>query len=220
MCRGLDMLKKILLTLIIIFSGLSAFAAENYLNSVVIDNNDGETSIVLRSDEVAKVKREIESPDRIVINLKGIKQSPDINTLYKNTTKVKGLAIQSEKNNELKIYIEAPNISKSKIVFETPNSSPIAVTSAVSEGKAVWCVISIMFLLLAMRSAKNVKPRKQINSDINEVIKEREKAMYRNCHSEISPSMPSMNYRLKAYSKHVLKGETIRSYESRMATKV
>lgn len=219
MCRGMDMLKKILLTLIIIMSGVSAFAGENFLNSLVIDNNDGVTSIILRSDDVAKLKREIESPDKIVINLKGIKQSPDITTLYKNTTKIKGLAIQSEKNNELKIYIEAPAIAKANVVFETPNSAPITVSSVVGEGRVAWCIISIALLLMVMRSARNVRPKKAIKPNINEIIKEREKAMYRNFQKEVR-TLPSINYRLKSYSKHVLKGETIRSYESRMSTRV
>ena len=213
------MLKKILLTLIIILSGVSAFAGENFLNSLVIDNNDGVTSIILRSDDVAKLKREIESPDKIIINLKGIKQSPDITTLYKNTTKVNGLAIQSEKNNELKIYIEAPAIAKANVVFETPNSAPITVSSVVGEGRIAWSIISIALLLLIMRSAKNATPKKIIKPSINEIIKEREKAMYRNFQKEVK-TLPSINYRLNSYSKHVLKGETIRSYENRMSTRV
>lgn len=213
------MLKKFLLTLILILAGVSAYATDNFLNSVVVDNVDGETSIVLRADEIAKVKREIESPNKIVINLKGIKQSPDINTMYKNTTKVKGLAIQSEKNNELKIYIEAPEIAKANVVFDTPNSAPLTVSSVVSEGKVLWCIISICLLLMVMRSAKNAKPKVVTKPNIDEVIKEREKALYRNFQKEVA-TMPSMNYKLKSYSKHVLKGETIRSYESRMTTKV
>lgn len=213
------MLKKILLTLIIIMSGVSALAGENFLNSLIIDNNDGTTSIVLRSDNVAKLKRDIESPDKIVINLKGIKQSPDITTLYKNTTRVKGLAIQSEKNNELKIYIEAPGIAKANVVFETPNSAPITVSSVVGEGRIAWCIISIALLLMVMRTAKHSKPKKIVKPDINEIIKEREKAMYLNFQKEVK-TLPSMNYRLKSYSKHVLKGETIRSYENRMSTRV
>ena len=74
------MLKKIFVTLIL-FAGLAAFAGENYLNSVVIENNDGLTSVILRSDHITKIKRDIESTDKIVLTLKGISQSPDINTL-------------------------------------------------------------------------------------------------------------------------------------------
>ena len=183
------MLKKFLLTLILILAGVSAYATDNFLNSVVVDNVDGETSIVLRADEIAKVKREIESPNKIVINLKGIKQSPDINTMYKNTTKVKGLAIQSEKNNELKIYIEAPEIAKANVVFDTPNSAPLTVSSVVSEGKVLWCIISICLLLMVMRSAKNAKPKVVTKPDINEVIKEREKALYRSLQLFLSAAL-------------------------------
>ena len=171
------MLKRLLVT-ICLFSGLAAFASDNYLNSVVIDNNDGQTSVILRSDHITKLKREIESPDKIVLTMKGISQSPDINTLYKNASKVKGLVIENAKNNELKIYIEAPAISMANIVFETPDSSPVTVKSVVGEGKVLWSIISIVLLLMVMRSARKTKPQPQ--PDINEIIKEREKAMYIN----------------------------------------
>ena len=91
------MLKKILFTLII-FTGLSAYAGDNFLNSVVIDNNDGDMSVILRSDEVTKVKKEVESSDKVILTLKGIAQSPNINTLYKNAKDVNGLIIQNDGN--------------------------------------------------------------------------------------------------------------------------
>lgn len=209
------MLKKILLTLILL-TGISAFAVDNTLNSVVISKEGEETSIVLRSDEVTKVKKDIESNNRIVLTLKGIAQSRDLNTVYKNTSDVNGLVIQSDNNNELKIYIDAPDISKANIVFETPNSAPITVTDGVSEERVIWSVVSIIILLAIMRYAKNVTFAEKPKKDINEIIKEREKALYRSFQKEVA-TLPSMNYKLKSYRKHVLKGETIRSYESRMA---
>ena len=211
------MFKKILLTLILI-SGFSAFSSENYLNSVVVSKNDGKTSIVLRTDEIAKVKKEVETSDKIVITLKGISQSPNINTLYKNVSDVYGLIIQNESTNELKIYIEAPEIAKADIVFETPNSAPITVINKVNEEKAVWSIISIILLLVIMGSARNLSKEPE-TKDINEIIKEREKELYRNFQKEAA-TMPSINYKLKGYRKHVLKGETIRSYENRTKTSV
>ena len=41
------------------------------------------------------------------------------------------------------------------------------------------------------------------------------KKLYKDFQKEIS-TLPTLNYKLKSYSKHVLKGETIRSYASRM----
>lgn len=203
------MLKKILLTLII-FAGLSVHATDNYLNSVVIENNDGETSIVLRSDAVAKVKREVQASDKVILTIKGIAQSPDINTLYKNASNVNGLIIQNDGNNELKVYIEAPDISKANIVFDTPNSAPITVKDNSGEGKTAWSIVSIAILLLVMRSAKNIN-HKPVQKDINAIIKEREKELYRNFQKEVA-SMPSLGYKLKSYNKHVLKSETLRNY--------
>uniref|UniRef100_UPI00402A30CF hypothetical protein n=1 Tax=Candidatus Stercorousia sp. TaxID=3048886 RepID=UPI00402A30CF len=205
------MLKKILFTLII-FTGLSAYAGDNFLNSVVIDNNDGDMSVILRSDEVTKVKKEVESSDKVILTLKGIAQSPNINTLYKNARDVNGLIIQNDGNNDLKVYIEAPNIAKADIIFDTPNSAPITVSDSTDEERVLWSVISIAILLLVMRSAKNIctEPPKK---DINEIIKEREKALYRNFQKEVA-AMPSIGYKLKAYNKHVIKGETLRSYST------
>lgn len=206
------MLKKVLTTLII-FSGMAAFGAENYLNTVVISNNDGKTSIVLRSDETAKVKKEVESSDKVILTLKGISQAPDINTLYKNTYGVRGLMVQNEGANGLKIYVEAPDISKADVVFETPNSAPVVVSDSISEERVIWSVISIVLLLIVMTSAKNITAE-PVQQDINEIIKEREKALYRNFQREVA-SIPGINnYKLKAYRKHVLKGETIRSYQN------
>jgi len=210
------MFKKILLT-IILFSGLSAFASENYLNSVVVSKNDGKTSIILRTDEITKVKKEVEASDKIILTLKGITQSQSINTLYKNISDVNGLVIQSENSGELKIYVEAPDIARADIVFETPNSAPITVINNISEEKVVWSIISIVLLLLIMRSAKNIT--KEPEQDITEIIKEREKALYKNFQKEVA-TIPSINYKLKAYRKHVLKGETIRAYENRTKTSV
>jgi len=198
-----------LLFILIIFAGLSCQAAENFLNSVVIQNNEGETSIILRADETAKVKRDVEASDKVILTLKGITQSPDINTLYKNTSDIKGLAIQNE-GSEVKIYIEAPDISKANVVFETPNSAPVIVSSNVTEEKALWAVVSIVLLLLTMSSAKMVRKPKQ--KDISDIIKEREMKLYRNFQKEVATA-PSMNYKLKSYRKHVLKGDTIRNYE-------
>ena len=207
------MLKR-LLVILLMFTGLSAFAADNYLNSIVIENSDIGKNVVLRSDSLAKVKKEVESSNRIVLTVKNIKQSPDINTLYKNISGVSGLIIQNE-GNDLKIFVESPNISSANIVFETPNSAPITVSDTKGESRMIWSVISILLLLSVMYSAKNIstEPKKK---DINEIIKEREKALYKNFQKEVA-TLPSMSYKLKSYSKHVLRGETIRSYESRMS---
>lgn len=204
------MLKRILL-IIFLFIGLAAFAGENYLNSVVIENNDNGTFIILRTDSVAKLKKKIETKDKIVLTVKGVTQSPDINTLYKNTADIDGVTIQNDGNNELKLYIQAPDISSANIVFDTPNASPVLLTQGVKTKKVAWSVISFILLLFAMNSAKYTSQKSKMK-DINIINKEREKALYKSFQKEVA-SMPDINYKLKSYKKHVLKGETLRNYE-------
>ncbi len=205
---------KRFIVLLLTFIGLSAFAADNFLNSVVIDNSDGEVSVILRSDSAAKIKKEVESFDRIVISVKGVAQSPDINTLYKNVSNVRSLVIQNDGNLGLKIYIDAPGISKANIVMETPNSSPIVFNTGFHVERVAWSAISVMLMFIAMISAKNMA-KKENKKDINEIIKEREMALYRNFQKEVA-SLPNNNYKLKSYRKYVLDGGTIRDYEKKL----
>ena len=208
------MLKRILLTFLLI-SGLAANAAVNTLNAVIISKVDGVTSVVLRTDEVAKVKKEVQSSSKIVLTLKDVTQSESINALYKNVSDIDGLIIHNERNGDIKIYVEAPEISKANVIFETPNSAPITVINSSNKEMVVWGIILIALLAIVIRSARNLT-NEPVQVDINEIIKEREKALYKSFQREVA-TLPSMNYKLKGYRKHVLKGETIRSYESRMS---
>ena len=201
------MLKKIILTILILL-GMEVYASDNYLNSVVISNDDGKASIILRTDEITRINKEVESADKIIITLKGITQSPSINTFYKDTSAVSGLIIQNDGNNDIKIYIEAPEISKADIVFETPDSAPLKANTGADKSKLVWGAAVMLLLLIVMRRSTKID-----EPDVNEIIKEREKALYQNFQKEVA-SLPSINYKLKSYRKHVLKGETIRSYVS------
>lgn len=206
------MLKNILI-LCILFLGIPALAQDNFLNSVVLSKVDNRPTVVLRTDSVAKIKKEIQSKDRMMITLKNVKQSNDISTLYKNVSDANGLIIQNS-GNDTEILVEAPDIYISDIVFETPNSAPIVVSDIKDEGKLLWSIISVILFITIIAGSKSAMT-KPVKKDINEIIKEREKELYKNFQKEIA-TIPSMNYKLKGYRKHVLKGETIRSYESRM----
>ena len=110
--------------------------------------------------------------------------------------------IAEEKTGQVSVYA----ITKTGIANVLGTASDSA-----SEGKVIWSIISVILLLFVMYSAKNVNIEHK-QKDINEIIKERELALYRNFQKEVA-TLPSMNYKLKCYRKHVLKGETIRSYE-------
>lgn len=209
------MLKNLLLTFIFLIS-FTANCFANSLNTVVLSEFDGQTAIVLRSDEVTKVKKDVESVDKVVLTLKNITKSENISTLYKNITDVNGLIIQDDGNGDLKIYVEAPEISKANIVFETPNSAPITVINNSNSEMTFWGAVLILLLAGLIRFIKSFVSTEPVTPSVNDLIKEREMALYKSFQREVA-TIPSINYKLKGYRKHVLKGETIRSYVSRMS---
>ncbi len=206
------MLKKILLILTL-FTGLASFAQDNFLNSIIIDKNNNDTAIILRTDEIAGIKRKIESSDKVILTLKNVVKSPDLNTLYKNNASVSGIAVQDDRTNGLNIYIQAPDIAKANIIFETPDSSPVSVKTEANNQKSIWTMASILIFLLAVYSARKSSEKNAVK-DINVINKEREKALYRNFQKEIA-LMPDTNYKLKSYKKYVLDGGTLRNYEKK-----
>ena len=203
------MLKKLLLILTIMTTITMnfAFANSNFLNSVVLEKGDDGYNIILRSDNKAKVKKSFKSDDKITLTLNGITTSNDFNTMYKNTSEVNNIVVENTDANTVKIYIQAPDISKANIVFDTPNSAPIVVSDNFAAQKTIWTIISLGLLLIIMRSAKNIKTGNMLYDLHQQVIREREMEMYENFKQELkhkpkiydNSNLPLRNRELKKY---------------------
>lgn len=212
------MLKRLILilTLIVTFTTAAANAAGNFLNSVVLEKGDEGFNIILRSDNTAKVKKSLQSSDKIVLTLQGITTSNDFNTMYKNTSDINNIIVENTDNDTIKLYIQAPGISKANIVFETPNSAPIPAVDNFASEKIAWSVISLILLLMAMKSAKNINTGNPIYDLHQKVIREREMEMYQNFKQELK-HMPKMNYNVKnrSYTTNVARrNETLRTIKN------
>jgi|GEM_PF-755985 len=214
------MQKKLITSFIIIFTftALSAFAATNYLNSVVLEKKDNNYNIILRSDNQAKVRKIVQSSDRIILSLKGIDAANTLSTLYKDTSDVNSLVVENTGNNELRIYIQAPEISKANIVFETPASAPMAVDANSTFKNVIWSFLILAFIVIIAKSTRMLNKYEK-NTDINRSIKDREVEMYKNFKREMAVMQnmkPNINYKIRksAYtSNSIRKAETIRNYQ-------
>ncbi len=212
------MLKRLILilTLIVTFTTTAAHAAGNFLNSVVLEKGDEGFNVILRSDNTAKVKKSSQASDKIVLTLQGITTSSDFNTMYKNTSDINNIIVENTDSDTVKLYIQAPDISKANIVFETPNSAPITAVDNFASEKIAWSVISLILLLMAMKSAKNINTGNPIYDLHQKVLREREMEMYQNFKQELK-RMPKMNYNVKnrSYTTNVARrNETIRTMKN------
>lgn len=212
------MLKKILTitTLIFIVSSGRALASTNFLNSVVLEKNDDGYEVLLRTDNLAKVKKSIQSSDKVVLTINDVSTASDFNTMYKNTSDVSNIVVENVDTDTVKVYIQAPDVAKADVLFDTPNSAPIAVGDHFAGEKITWSVISLFVLLMIMKSSKNVKTGNLLYDLHQQVVREREMEMYANFKQELK-QMPSINYNLNKHSqmsRNLRHNETIRTIKN------
>lgn len=194
------MFKRVLTSLIVL--GMAApvsFAAENFLNSVVFEQNEGQYNIVLRSDTPAKVKKSSQGSDKITLTLKGIKPANNINTIYKNVKGANPLVIENTGENELKLQIQAPNAASANIIFNTPDSAPIFVGERFGHEKMTW-TLTVLTLAGIVLYSTNRRTRKVCQ---RRELRDREIEFYK-------AKLPSMNYKPEyKYAMNTIKKETI-----------
>ena len=204
---------------LIIFSwvllfGTSVFAADNFLNTVILEGvENGGYNIMLRSDAIASVRRVIENDNKIILNIKGLTASDDINTMYRNTSSANGVIVENVGNNEVKIQIQGKNISKANIIFDSPASAPVVVSEKISGKTVSWILIALFALCAAFAKSRKLKGSsdERINAAVQKSIKEREIAMYRNYRREML-TKPSIDYKITSprMKQAIKQADTIR----------
>ncbi len=208
-------MKKILLTLIIcLFAAFSsAYAADNFLNTVVLEGTGSGYNIILRSDAVASVKRVVENSNKIVLDIKGLTTSDEISTVYKNTSAANGVIVENVGSNEIKVYVQGKNISSANIIFDTPASAPIVVTDKVSKNTICWSVFAGLVLCFIFAKSREIKvdPRAKVKEAVQKNMRDREIAMYKNYRRELL-TIPSIDYKVKnpRMKQAIRRADTIR----------
>lgn len=208
-------MKKLLLTIVaMILIGCGAvFAADNFLNTVILEKTDSGYNIILRSDAIASVKRTITSPNKIVLNIKGLTASDDITTLYRNTSSNNGIVVENIGNNEVQLQLQGSNIANADIIFDSPASAPVVVPDKVSHKTLGWGVFALFAICFLFSKSKNIKAgsKERINAAVRRNIKDREIAMYRNYRKELL-TKPSIDYKVRnpRIQQAIRRADTIR----------
>ena len=114
-------IKKILLMLVIAFclGGNSVFAADNVLQAVQITGVNDSYNIVLKSDDIAEVKKTVQAPNKLVLLLKGIRASKTINTIYNNTASIDSVVVEPSGDEQVKILIQGANVGTAQVQFDS-----------------------------------------------------------------------------------------------------
>lgn len=106
MCLGVCISNKVL-------------ASDNVLQAIQVNGVKDSYNIILKSDDVADLKKTIQAPNKMVLNLKGIRASKTINTIYNNTSSVDSVVVEPTGEDTVKILIQADNVSNAGVHFDT-----------------------------------------------------------------------------------------------------
>lgn len=196
-------MKRLILLFTILLFGLNVQAADNYLHTIVLEGTDDGYNIVLKADSMPEVQKSIKGSDNLVLDVKGISTSNAVNAIYKSTTDVNGLVIENVASDELKVYINAKNISKATVMAQIGSESPVILSERFPVEKVLWTVAVLGILVMLVRSAKAITDYEN-SLVIKKDIKDREIELYRSFQRELA-SKPDINCKIKnIYATNVM----------------
>ena len=196
-------MKKLFLILTILFFGLNANANGNLLHTIVLEGTDDGYNVILKSDSMPEIKKTIYSNDKLALNIKGITVSNTVNAIYKSTSDINNLVIETVSDNELNVYIQAKDISKSTVLAQVKNEQPVIISERFPLEKVLWSVAVLVILGLLFKSAKSITEYEN-SILIKKDIRDREIELYKNFQSELY-YMPHINCKItNAYATNVM----------------
>lgn len=119
-------MKKALLFLgILVFSALNVYAEENVLQTIEIVPVKDTYNIVLVADKAVDVKKSVQAPNKINIELKGIRASRTLNTVYNNVSNVDTVMVEPQ-GSGINIFFQAENAQGASVSFDSmaPAAAP------------------------------------------------------------------------------------------------
>lgn len=103
----------------ICFNVNGAFAADNVLQAIQVDGAKDSYNIILKSDDVAELRKTIQAPNKMVLDLKGIRASKTINTIYNNTSSVDSVVVEPTGDDSVRVLVQADNVGNANVHFDT-----------------------------------------------------------------------------------------------------
>ncbi len=112
------MFKKMLLFLGLVFSMITVCASDNVLQTIEIVPVKDTYNIVLTADKSVDVKKSVKDSNRITLNMRGIRASKTLNTVYNNASNVDTVMVENTPNG-VSIFFQAENAENANITFDT-----------------------------------------------------------------------------------------------------
>jgi len=183
--------------------GLAVNASENFLHTIVLEGTGDGYNLILKTDDLPEVQKKVKGSDNLILNVKGITPSKSVSAIYKSTNDVNSLVVENVADDELKVYIQAKDISKVTIMAQIDNNTPVILSERFPIEKVLWSIAVLGILIMLAKSAKAITEYEN-SIVIKKDIKDREIELYRNFQKELA-SKPEINCKIKnIYATNVM----------------
>ena len=118
--------KTTVLATTVLLSTLSCYAADINLSEIEFSTANNGYNVVLKTDKNTSFKKNIQSDEKITIELKNTTTTEDFSTIYNDVSDINNITVTPIGRDDLKIQIQGSNISKSHIIVDASMDSPIA----------------------------------------------------------------------------------------------
>jgi hypothetical protein len=142
----------------------------NTLSEVEVNSLGNGYGVVLKTDATTQVKKSFVGEDRMVIELKDVSISEDINTVYTNVSDLDNVTILPAGKNNVKITLKGANVSDSRVSFDTTGQSYIPANTAEKEVITLNAPISTYKPVYTTESFVVEEIDQTSNSKLNEVL--------------------------------------------------
>ena len=126
------MIKKTLLFIGLLLSMLTVCAEDNVLQTIEIVPVKDTYNIVLTADKSVDVKKSVKDSNRITLDMKGIRASKALNTVYNNASNVDTVMVENTPSG-ISIFFQAENAQDASVVFDSIVPAVSASSKAASQ---------------------------------------------------------------------------------------
>ena len=183
-------MKKLFVNLILIITMLAstAFASDNSLNSIIIEGVSPDSyNVVVRTDRVANIKKSVPADGTLLLELKNITTSLNLDTKYINAGNIDNVIVENTSNNGVNIYIQGIDAVGTDVIFDTPAAPPVVVSDGISKKQIGWIAAAFILICAAAGSFRK-SAEKDARITYKNDLTEREIKFYKEYKSDIVTS--------------------------------
>ena len=166
----------------------TAFASDNSLNSIIIEGVSPDSyNVVLRTDRVANIKKSVPADGTLLLELKNITTSLNLDTKYINAGNIDNVIVENTSNNGVNIYIQGIDAVGTDVIFDTPAAPPVVVSDGISKKQIGWIAAAFILICAAAGSFRK-SAEKDARITYKNDLTEREIKFYKEYKSDIVTS--------------------------------